>query len=790
MLLAKKTNKFVLRFVLCAIVMLCLIGGWTNLWSGTASAQTEALQITIQSGLDGKVKPNKWYPVHFTITNPGEDLSGELAVQISGSDKDTIYSAKVDLPSQETKVVTINLPGENLNSRNNSVTFYRDSIESGRKVDIAGEPISIQTDAVSPQTYQVGVIARDADTMNFLSLLNQRGYQIRSFPLSLDQVPGEALMLDGVDALVLNDINADQFSPEQIEAIHSWVKGGGKLILAGGAGYPKTAEPFEELSPVSYQQTRSVTGLSALTEAGQRELVISEPFTLSAASIKDGSVLFMEEGIPLFVTAKRGNGEVMYAAYDLSLNPLASWNGNPNLWESLLYDGLQQSLSGNQGSRGWSWEINDALEYFPSLTPPSIGILVLVLVVYAIIIGPLLYFLLKKLDRREWGWVAIPLLAILCSIGIYGVGASGRGAVMTQSLHTIELDGKGQGIKNSASAVFVPQGGSFLVELPGSYYAAPISNNYGNTTDLRGSADLVIEKKPEATDLRFQGVSYWSVRKLRFESGRQEPFGQLDYTLDTATMSGEITNRLQHALDDVHIYFNGQVAALGSVNRGDTVDYQLASQSTSGFNMGRDIAQLIFPYQGDRDDNRQKRALLMEYMVDPSLGFDPSGIYIIGFTQANSPSLYKVDGKSIQSNEVNMWVQKLQYDYVNGSQVHVPRGAVVPVPDFGETQINYQEGNAYDLGPGEVILSYRLPDIQGVKYSTLSSFQTYTDASVHYELWDEVKQEWTAISSGQSIEGELPSYLTDSQLLKIKMTLQNNNYVRFPDFAIEGTVNP
>ncbi|WP_010270197.1 DUF7408 domain-containing protein [Paenibacillus senegalensis] len=790
MLGINRISKLQNIILLNMIILLMITAGFPA--KQNAYAQSEPLQISVQTGWDGKIKPFKWYPVQFTITNPGSDLTGELAVHVSSSsDKDTIYSAKVDLPSQTTKVVTIELPGELLNSKNNKVEFYEQSVARGKSVPIANEPLILQTDAVTETTMQVGVVSRDADTLNFLAFLNQRGYQVRNFPLSIEDIPGEAILLDGLDVLVLNDIDAGLFTQEQVDAITGWVNVGGTLILAGGAAYPKTAEPFAALSPVSYSQTRSVTNLTALEQASARELVFNQPFTLSEAVIVDGRAVLLEQDIPLFVQADRGLGKVLYAAYDLSLQPVASWSGNADLWETLLFDELSFSLAAaNQGNRGFSWELNDALEHFRSLTPPSVALLLLVMLVYAVIIGPLLYMVLKKMDRREWAWVAIPLIAIISSAAIYGVGASGRGSIMTQSFHTIQLDGQGSAYRSSVAAVFVPNGGSFNVSLPGSYYASPLQVNHGGSTELRGSADLVIEKNPDATNLKFQGVPYWSVRKLQYETGSHEATGHWEYTLDSSTLSGRLTSGLDQSLEQVHVYYNGQVISLGKVSQNETVDFQLSQAGTGRFNNVWDIAQMMFPYQGDRDENRQKRALLQEYLLNPKNNFNPAGTYVFGFSSVTHQSSFTIDGKTVNSEDVSLWVQPLEYDYMVDGQIHLPAGAITPMPDFGSTQLHYKDGFAYDLGPGEVVLSYRLPRESGVQYERLENFQAYTDASVTYEIWNEASQSWEEILTGDSLEQLSAFYLTNNNTLIIRLSLSHGNYVRFPDFVIKGTVNP
>ncbi|GIP36685.1 hypothetical protein [Paenibacillus sp. J2TS4] len=784
-------------FLLGWIAILALIGVSLTSLPNAALAKEGPLDVQIQIGLDGKIKPNKWFPVKFTITNSGDDVSGELAVQVAGGNRDTTYVQQVDLPKQSTKEVTLALPGGEWNKRNNSVKFYKDSVESGKTVDWSSGSVYIETSAIPAETVQVGIVARDPDTMNFLNLLNQRGYEVRTFPMSSAEFPQESFMLDSLDVLVLNDFASDQFQPEQVQAISGWIQRGGKLFLAGGAGYSKTAQPFAEWSPVIYQGTENVTDLSTLAGSSGKELVLTEPFTLSRATVKDGiktNIHHSQNGIPLFVSTEKGRGEVWYIAYDTSLNPLASWNGNAEIWEGVLSDLLKQSAAGQ--SRGYygsaGWELNNALDYFPSLTPPSVGILVLVIIIYAAVIGPILYFTLKKLDRREWMWFTIPLLAIVFSLGIYGVGASGRGAVMAQSLTTIELDGAGQGVESSATAVFVPKGGNFRMQIPDSLYVSSINNN--GPGDLRGSSDQIIHKQPEGTDIRFQGVSYWSIRKVMLQKDRLETVGKFDYKAESGPsgMTGELTNRTGQRLTNVHVYMNGQLVTLGDMNADETASFQLTSNQGYGSSYPYDTAQMIFPYGGRNDVNSHKRALLVNYLEQNMMKLSDGKPYVFGWSEAKGQTAYQVGGKSVSTDEVTLWTQSLNVDYVSGSNIYLPPGTVTPVPDSNSTILHGMGGNGvYDVGQGEITLDYRLPEIEGAVYQRLTLFQTYDGyGGIQYEVWNESNQTWEPVDETTKISDGLGDYLLEQNVLRFKITFAQDTSIKFPDIAVEGAVSP
>jgi hypothetical protein len=53
------------------------------------------------------------------------------------------------------------------------------------------------------------------------------------------------------------------------------------------------------------------------------------------------------------------------------------------------------------------------------------------LVLYILLIGPLNYIILNRINRREWAWVTIPALILIFSVLAYGLGFNLRGNVAT-----------------------------------------------------------------------------------------------------------------------------------------------------------------------------------------------------------------------------------------------------------------------------------------------------------------------------------------------------------------------
>ena len=73
-------------------------------------------------------------------------------------------------------------------------------------------------------------------------------------------------------------------------------------------------------------------------------------------------------------------------------------------------------------------QIVGAVSDLPALALPPVGGLVLLLFGYIALIGPINYFVLKRLDRREWAWVTMPVLIVVFAVGAYVFGSALRGS--------------------------------------------------------------------------------------------------------------------------------------------------------------------------------------------------------------------------------------------------------------------------------------------------------------------------------------------------------------------------
>ncbi|GGI43408.1 hypothetical protein GCM10008018_01920 [Paenibacillus marchantiophytorum] len=791
----------------CMLLVLWLQG---NLFFGGTARAEDTPKIEIQSEIGfgaANVKQSTWTPVKITLHNKGNaDLSGDLVIQVAhpNGNKDFSYAKLVELPKDSTKVISMLIPGFPYSNVNNTISFYEKSVKSGKKVALDGKT-NLEAFPIPKETLQVGVLARDVDTMNFLSLLNQSGKKLNLIHLKQTEMPLEALGLDSFDVLVLNDFASDTLTKDQVQAIQQWTQRGGALIIGGGAGYSKTAAPFSSASPVTYQGTQTVTDLSELAKMGEKELAFGSPFTISKAALVNGAeAIVSDQTIPIYARSSYGNGHVDYVAYDLSLNPLASWNGNTRLWEQLLAGPIERANAYNLNQARYGgdsfWEMNEALDYYPSLQPPKLAQLALVLLVYAVIVGPILYFILRRLDRREWAWYIIPLVAIVTSFGIFQFGATNRASSMAQSFSTLTLNGSGSGIKQSMISVFLPKGGDLELKLPDKGAASPFlqSEVYPNL-QLSGRSEFVFRQDQDSSSLvGLQDIAYSSIAKIAKNDEQPVAFGKLDYTITDLSVNGvkgEVTNHTTKDLTNVAILVNQSYLNVGDLKAGAAVSFNTAGSVT--VSNGKNYGQLAFPYPITSkmlDNGRHQRALLNTFMqrnFKVAGGFTPM---IIGWFR-DQTSLPITSSGSVPTEQLTLVSQEMKLNYVTSDgRIVIPSKAIVPTladNHLKMSALQFRDGPFMQMGGGDVTLVYTLPPLSGANYQKMEMTGD-PNPEVTLELWNAQTNAWEplAMKASQSWEGDkLQPYITEGKSIRMKATtILNNTMFRMPSVSLEGSV--
>jgi hypothetical protein len=682
------------------------------LFPAQASAYTKntpgalpTLQVVV--GFEDDARVDYWTPVQITLNNDGPDFRGALSATTyssfsrSGVVVGTIlpwsYKQSITLPHGAQKQIKLYVP------------FYESpSIPRGIIATLSdknGRVITAQNAtpyALDNGSLLVGILSdQTAEGSGFSPLstvsLPDSYRSIQLATLNASTLPDMAEILDNFDVIVLEDFNMSLLNSAQLSALETWVNQGGVLIEIGGFRWQRTLDPLPpQLSPLVLHGTGVLpagtnllpVGSPTLAETGQKLAsgTLHQSITISTATLPekgDGrqaafsnlETVLTSGTTPLIVQAHQGEGVICYLAFDPAVAPLVNWPGITALWKGLLIRTLgDKSLipsfaatynngPGQSILRGGLFQILQPGAPFP------IWILVILLISYIIIIGPIRFLIVKRLKHRDWNWRIILSSVVIFSLLTYGLAYSQRGASIN-SISIIQLN-QGGNVAHMTSfySLFIPGGGNIQVHFPARSLVQPITNASFQGSDPRAfssGAGTTISVGQNETNIQQLNVDPWTLHPIVTEGDQQLPGGLISHlALRDGTLSGTITNTLDTSLSDVYILMPHSFANIGSLLAGQTQHVNVTlhgSTLDTSTTLADQIAQQnhlsmpYFPYtHGSQPQNDFQRHLAIlsalsgeGYFFIPCGGpcstYAIAGKHIIFTSTPGASKVYPLDG--------------------------------------------------------------------------------------------------------------------------------------------------
>jgi uncharacterized membrane protein YhaH (DUF805 family) len=648
-----RASRFIGSCLTCALMIAFL------LFPMSASAHTArnasgGPSFHVNAGFDARYRDGNWIPVQVTLSNSGTDFTGAISVNVpppylggGSANPQAVYQAPISLANGAQKQVMLYVPLY-FGSQGSTQTFSVDLLNSdGQKV--SSQQTTVRT--LGSDDIFVGVLSDQSagfSPLSSLKLPNQTA-SIVVEQLDATTMPTVAAVLQNFDLIVLDNFTTSSLNHEQLIALQNWVNQGGALIVVGGPEWRQTLSPLPAtLLPVAVTGTADIAAGTALlpvggpTKGGPEHSKTSDsvhtPVTVSTGTPLSGSSVVLASGTtPLIVQSNLGQGTICYLAFDPTLEPILSWPSAGVLWKGLLLRTLGDQLvvPGSTLGLGSSMKfspyrgsIDSLLQAFLPNTFPSILFILILLLSYIVVLGPVRFLLVRRLKRRDWSW-RITLIAILVfSLLSYGLALQQKGmAVLSDSASILQLSRPGTAGSANSSAhtttylgVFVPSQGNFQVHMDGSNLVQPSSNQFQYYSGQQSPQLTTITASPHGTDVNLQGVNIWTFHTVVSQQDSAVHGGIVSQlTLKNGTLTGTVTNTLPHALSDVYVLIGNSYTSLGSLPANWTKQVNLAVDSSinnAGLPFAEQIAsrtgQNIGPYiNASQLHNEQQRHLAM-----------------------------------------------------------------------------------------------------------------------------------------------------------------------------------
>jgi len=744
--------------------------------------QAAPITLSARAGFDGFYKDQRWLPIRITVANDGPDAGGTLRVVAPRyNSADLLITRAVELPTQSRREIYLYVPTEGY------LSTLKISLFSDQNKEIASATVRLaQTNgndllfgviAGSPSAYETVLAEVDP--------VNGQAYVAR---LELADLPPVTYAWHALDVLVFSDVDTGALTPEQRAALAGWVAAGGRLIVAGGPTWQKTAAGLGDLLPLIPNGATTLAALPTLATFTSADAPPSGPAVVATGNLSPDAITLVSEGdLPLVAIRRSGFGQVAFLAVDPAFDPLRSWAGSEGLYRNLL-TGTAQRPSWAGGLRNW-YSARDAINALPGLDFPSVFQICGFLGFYLIAVGPVNYLVLKRLKRRELAWITIPALVMLFSVGAYLAGYQLRGG--QASLHRLSViqvwpDSPYARVEGVVG-LFSPRRAEYDLSFGPGFLARPMPVDAFN-----GAARSYTVEQADHT----------FIRGIRLEVGAVEPFvvqGQvpapsfasslvLNVSTTTPTLRGTVTNNSNLTLTDAVILGPGGVQRLGELAPGASINVTLALiDNRASVAPANDVlpalgsqaplaAGIYYPpsnydttiddilgnsnYYNDREQFR--RYSLLVSLIDSYGGsVRGSGVYLAGWT-SESPLPIEVVGRTFDTLDRSLYLVALTLRLeVSSGRVVIPPGlmqwmALNPTPAVTPTPYDMYlyQGNVYELRfvPTQLVPFRQVDSL----VMHLTSYGLTGSAAVAVEMWDFTENVWVELTAPRWGDTKLP----------------------------------
>jgi hypothetical protein len=555
----------------------------------------DTIDLDIQAGYNGYFRKGQWTPVQVSVSNTGDNLTGEIRVRtgkLSGL-AETTYLTPVDLPRNSRKLIFLYV----------SLEGYKQQIQvevvdrSGRVVKQEGADIR----AVDRGDVLSAVITDSSFGSVDLTARSPGSGQVLQANWQIENIPPVADALTGLDVMLFHDVDTGTLTADQLVAIKDWVLTGGHLIVTGGDPWQRTTAAFGNLLPVSLNGSETLNSLAPLADYLRQSADGLDEDITATRNIHDASARTMvsAEDIPLLVRESYGEGVVDFLAIDPNAEPLRSWSDQDQLWYTMLSTRGQRP-SWTRGFNDWD-TAREATLTTSSTTLPTFVQLCGFLVLYVLLIGPLNYLVLKRLNRREVAWITIPVLILGFSVLAYSVGFSLRGNVATINRLTVvrAWNDSDQAHVMSLIGVQSPRRSSYEIVANQGYMLRTLPD--------RGTGLNVPASIREETQYIAESIPIDAGMVASFVTNGYSQLPALDASAEwllsgdrTPQLRGSVTNTTDMVFEDAVLLVKGESRYLGSLEPGETsrFDVGIGPQDPGPLTLGNQMSQFnLYPSQ-------------------------------------------------------------------------------------------------------------------------------------------------------------------------------------------------
>lgn len=421
-------QRLPIRFLL-ALVLLCTV-------AASARRVQADTALKVEYGWGERVRAGRWMPITVFVSDPKtREAVLELYAPQGGSYAMRVRQVFVLSPVETVLQLYVPMrfagsdaPGVVIRDASSDKTLARypedpDSINFYQKFADAGRRF-------------VGISGIRTTLLNQDNRLGDDPADFAYMPPDL--LPTASVGYDGLDLLILNKPNVARLAPERQNAILEWVHSGGNVLLWPGD------DPLPDKAPLAAALPCSIGTVKDYPLDPRDRAMIDDarPFTglrgrvLAPRAGAEEARPFPNSDVRAY-RARYGAGMIVVSPVDVGAFRYANQQEQSAVWNPLTRGmGLRSAeLHDNAGvSTGYGADpvsqrqevavqrVQDVLGDVPGAGQFGFSYVAVVLIGMMVVVGPVDWFVLKRLGRQPWTWVTTTGWIALVTLGAIFIG--------------------------------------------------------------------------------------------------------------------------------------------------------------------------------------------------------------------------------------------------------------------------------------------------------------------------------------------------------------------------------
>ena len=784
-----KKNRFkILRVIIVCILTIMNLSSIV-VYATDVSKPKDNITMNVKYGIEGKYKNTYELPVNVEIENKGENVDGQVEVRVQTNVYDTYdaFICDVNIKSNEKKTVTIPI---NLYENSSKISVL---LKNGNNI-IKEKTVIVGSGRIDEYSLFSGILTDDINgislrTLSFNADGKRFGGDVRSVNvgLNIDMFQESYKSISALDMIIINNYDLSKFTDKHYKNLMEWVNNGGILVIGTGENSAKTIKDNE--LGISYNGTKDLNG-----------------YTLADLEINNATVALEKDGENLIYELDNEKGHIYVASFDLANQKISNEDYIEYFWKEHIGKNFVNKVDrsyGNLNSNYSPYEITNLLNNIPIDEEINIGFIVGAFVFYCLIVGILVYFIMKKLGKRELLWGIIPIISILFSIMLFIIGTNTRiKDVALNQVNFIFNDGSQESAVKGYVGVALKNKGNLIVEEPDNVLLKILNeDNYyrsNSKSEFKKLGSKTVYKENNSY-YEFENLSSLKMKKFTVSNYEQiVPSIDTNLKYESSILNGSIKNTLGNDIEKLLVVSSNSVWDIGKIKAGEEKNIDIKATSSLGLseysnNLMNDYYDSYMSNKNKGDKENYKDIMRIQNAISSLVQIENNDLgptYIIAITNMPVDYGFSFDNRSISKYDTTIVTQKVNIDFTDKDGIlNYPMGYFKPVVLSSSAYIYADDFSNEINGQGDVIFKYQVGsdlDILNIAVGNLNR-QYQASGNPKIFIYNNESQEYELLSiKSNGYDLTNPNAYVKDGIVKIQVTLEEDGYTQIPQISVKG----